>query len=406
MVSYLMDPTEENRARAKVQWDLQGEISEQSRYRVTINPLDYPFTVRFTDSAQTIRYGPGKGYFAIFQPAGVEAEVIGAAGGWYRLKLSHSHFAWADSTLIERLPSGIRPPKSYVTSLRTYSWPNFVTVEIPLSGKHAYRVIEDDRRTLRLQLFGVTSNTDWIRYDFNDTLVDLATWSQPENDLYELRLELNQDIWGFDTYYIGNTFNLVLNRPPSENRDKLKGKTIVVDPGHSTDPGAIGPTGYREADANLGIAMVLGRMLESKGARVVMTRTDGSDTPLYDRPAVAKIHNADLFISIHNNALPDGVNPFTNNGVSTYYYHPHSIDLARDIQREMVKATGLPDHGLYHGNLAVNRPTQYPAVLVECAFMIIPEQEAALKTYRFRKTVAEAILKGVERFLKEYNHGK
>jgi len=71
----------------------------------------------------------------------------------------------------------------------------------------------------------------------------------------------------------------------------------------------------------------------------------------------------------------------------------------------MLKATGLPDHGLYHGNLAVNRPTQYPAVLVECAFMIIPQQEAMLKTDKFRKKVAKAITKGIKNFLKEYNHG-
>ena len=110
-----------------------------------------------------------------------------------------------------------------------------------------------------------------------------------------------------------------------------------------------------------------------------------------------------MFLSIHNNALPDGVNPFENNGVSTYYYHPHSIDLARYILSELIQATRLRDHGLYHGNLAVNRPTQYPAVLIECAFMLIPEQEANLRTDKFRQTVAKAIVKGVEQFLKDYN---
>ena len=135
---------------------------------------------------------------------------------------------------------------------------------------------------------------------------------------------------------------------------------------------------------------------------MVMTRGDTSHVALYDRPSIAKSNDADLFISIHNNALPDGVNPFTNNGTSIYYYHPHSINLARSIHGEMLKATKLPDHGLYYGNLAVNRPTQYPAVLVECAFMIIPEQEEMLKTDRFRKRVANAITKGIEVFLKDF----
>jgi N-acetylmuramoyl-L-alanine amidase len=253
-----------------------------------------------------------------------------------------------------------------------------------------------------VQLFGVTTDTDWIRYDFGDELVDIATWSQPEPDMYELRISLTRDLWGYDAFYVGNTFHFVLNKAPNKV-NKLKGKRIVIDPGHSADPGAIGPTGYTEAEANLGISLVLAEQLERKGAEVILTRDDDRDVPLYDRPDIAKANSADLFISVHNNALPDGVNPFENNGVSTYYYHPHSIDLARAIQTQMIKATGLRDHGLFHGNLAVNRPTQYPAVLIECAFMILPEQEAMLKTRDFRKQVSRAIIKGIENFLKEYD---
>ena len=72
----------------------------------------------------------------------------------------------------------------------------------------------------------------------------------------------------------------------------------------------------------------------------------------------------------------------------------------------MIEQTGLPDYGLYFGNLHVARPTQYPAILVECAFIVIPEQEALLKTDRFRKQVAKAITNGIESFLEEYDHGK
>ena len=157
---------------------------------------------------------------------------------------------------------------------------------------------------------------------------------------------------------------------------------------------------------SLGIALAFREKLQSKNVRVIMTRDDSSHVPLYDRPAIAKINDADLFISIHNNAVPDGVNPFTNHGTSSYYYHPHSIDLARAIHAEMIEATRLPDFGLFHGNLAVNRPTQYPAVLVECAFQIIPEHEAMLKTDDFRKRVARAIVTGIEKFLKGYNRGE
>jgi len=383
---------------------MPDSLSGRSSYRVTLNSPEFPFTVRLTDSVQTVRHGPRKGYFSILQPEGVEALVVAQEGGWYIAQLAPSQYAWIDTALAERVARGILPPKSYVKSLRTYGGDRNVRIELPLSGKHAYRVIEDDTRTIRLQLFGVTSDTDWIRYDFSDSLIDIATWSQPEPELWELRLRLTRDLWGYDVFYAGNTLNFVLNKAP-QRVHTIWGKTIVVDPGHSSDPGAIGATGYTEAEANLGIALVLRDELLRRGANVVMTRDDASHVPLADRPVIAVAESADLFVSVHNNALPDGVNPFTNNGTSSYYYHPHSIELARSVQPHLVKATRLPDHGLFHGNLAVNRPTQYPAILVECAFMMIPEQEALLKTDCFRKRIARGIADGIEQFLEDYADG-
>jgi N-acetylmuramoyl-L-alanine amidase len=354
---------------------------------------------------QVVRVKPGMGYSIIWQPKGVQALAVGAEGDWYRLKLSASQYGYVSRTAVEKLPFGILPPRSSVKSVRTYGFDDSVLIEFPLAGIHPFRVIEDDKRTVRIQLFGVTSNTDWIRYDFNDTLIEFASWNQPEEGLYELRLNLKQDLWGYDCSYKGNSFIFKLIKPPHDVHD-LRGKRIVVDPGHSADLGAVGPTGYTEAEANLALALAVKEMLAVRGAQVVLTRSDMRDLPLTDRPAIAVAKHADLFVSIHNNAQPDGVNPYRNNGVSTYYYHRNSIDFARAIQRQMIEQTGLPDYGLYFGNLHVDRPTQYPAVLVECAFIIIPEQEALLKTDKFRTQVAKAITAGIETFLKEYNHGQ
>lgn len=377
-------------------------VDTQSSYAVTLNDPGFPATVCFMDSVQILRHRPLKGYFSIFQPRGVQALAVGAEGDWYKIQLSATQFAWALKQSVEKLPYGALPPHSYLKAVRFSDTADRLLFELPLAGKHPFRVFEDDRRTLRLQLFGVTSDTDWIRYDFSSDLVDLVTWSQPEPGMYELRIALNENIWGYDSYYEGNTFFLQINKPPDRLNDKLKGKRIVLDPGHSRDFGAIGPTGLTESIANLAIALELRKELQSKGAIVIMTREDTSHVELYDRPVIAGVADADLFVSIHNNALPDGVNPSDNNGSSTYYYHPHSIDMARAIHKELLKETKLRDFGLYHGNLAVNRPTQYPAVLVECAFMILPEQEALLKTTKFREKVAKGITKGLENFLKEF----
>ena len=381
---------------------MPDSVTLESSWLLTTNSSDFPFMVRFSDSTQIIRHQPGRGYYSIFQPEGVEALAVGSAGDWFKLKLSETQFAYCEKEKVETYPVGSLPPRSFVRSIRTHSYDDSVQIEIALSGRHIYQVVETGRRTLSLRLFGVTTDTDWIRYDAADSLIDYILWSQPEPGWYELQINLTDPVWGYEGHYVGNSLILTLNRSPRDIR-QLKGKRIIIDPGHSSDAGARGPTGLTEAEANLGIALVLEKKLKRAGAEVIMTRNDMSHLELYDRPAIAKTANADLFISIHNNALPDGVNPFENNGVSTYYYHLHSLDLARAIQKRMVEGTGAVDHGLYHGNLAVNRPTQYPAVLVECAFMMIPEQEAALKTNKYRKKVATAIMRGIEDFLKQYD---
>ena len=192
---------------------MDEHIVDTAAYNVSLNRPDYPFTVRFVDSAQTIRHRPKLGYFSIFQPRGVEALVVGKEDGWYKAQLSANQVAWVDSSLVKRLPQGYLPVESSIFSIRTFSTDSTLRVEIALKGKHPYRVIENNDRLIKMQLFGVVSNTDWIRYDFKDDLIDMATWSQPEPDLYELTLTLTRDLWGYDVRYAGNNFIFELQKP-------------------------------------------------------------------------------------------------------------------------------------------------------------------------------------------------
>jgi N-acetylmuramoyl-L-alanine amidase len=115
---------------------------------------------------------------------------------------------------------------------------------------------------------------------------------------------------------------------------------------------------------------------------------------------------ADLLISVHNNALPDGVNPFTNSGASVFYNHPRSSALALAVQRALVRRLGVRDLGAARGDLALVRPTWMPAVLTEGLFMMLPDHEAALRSPLGQQAYALAVRDGIVQFLKHVAAGQ
>jgi len=134
-----------------------------------------------------------------------------------------------------------------------------------------------------------------------------------------------------------------------------------------------------------------------------MTRTGAAPVELGARVRLADSLDAELLVSIHNNALPDGVNPFTNNGTSVFYNQPRSLPLARAIQRALVRRLGLRDLGVGRGDLALARPTWMPAVLCEGLFMTLPDQEAALRSREGQELYAKGVYDGITDYLKSVN---
>jgi N-acetylmuramoyl-L-alanine amidase len=345
------------------------------------------------------RTGPGRGY-QLFLPAGVKLWITGREGNFYRARLTETESVWVPASGVEFLPPGTLPPQSIIQVVRTTGFENHTRVTIFLSQRLPYKIAQE-RQPERLQviLYGVTADTDWIRHDFGDPLIGEISWAQESEGRYRLAIDLNQkQQWGYRAFY--EDTNLILEVKKSPVRSGLRDLLICVDPGHGPDLGAIGPTGLAEREATYELAEVVAKKLKDKDCRVILTRQATQGILLAARTKLAEVAGADIFISLHYNALPDGVNPYKNRGSSTYYFHPQSYPLAQSIQKRLLKKLKLPNFGLYYDNLSVCRITSMPSVLIEPAFIMHPEEEALILDSDFREKTAEAIVDGIEDFVK------
>ena len=332
---------------------------------------------------------------------GTILEVTGRRNGFTRLRLDGALDVWVASGDVELLPEGSVLPRRVTGGFRVVPDSAWVDVVIPMGDRPAHHV-ESAPDRLVLTLYGVQANPEISPLFSNDTLVRRIHWEQVTSDRVRLELVLSQPAYGWLSRWdeARRAFGLRIRRLPAiDTASPLKGLTIAVDAGHPP-AGSTGPSGLFEGDAVLPVAAQVVALLEARGARAVSTRTTRDPVDLAPRTVMARRADAHAFVSIHLNALPDGVNPFTANGTSTLFYHQASEPLARVVQEELVARFGLRDLGVHYQNLAVARPSWYPSVLTEGLFVIIPEQEAAMRDAGFRSRYAEAIVAGLERYFR------
>jgi len=226
--------------------------------------------------------------------------------------------------------------------------------------------------------------------------------------------------------------------PKRSDRDKI----IVIDPGHGgKDPGAIGYKKYREKVVVYKVARHLRNILKSRGYKVYMTRYRDRFVKLKSRTKYANKKKADLFISIHANAVARK-NAKKAYGIETYFLSPSrskraekvaakensayignmnsygkksflsilnntnriaSNRLAIDIQRGILgalnkKYKNVKDGGVREGPFWVLVGAQMPAVLVEIGFISHPMEAKRLVNDKYRKTMAKGLADGIERY--------
>jgi N-acetylmuramoyl-L-alanine amidase len=341
---------------------------------------------------------PG-GTYKWFLLPGTPLEVTGRDGEFARVRLDSHLEIWVSASELHPLLASYIPAHRIAGDARLVSSPEWEDLVVPMGARPAYYV-DEGTHELTVTLYDTMINTDIVNYGANDSLVREAKWTQESDDRGHFTLELSAPAYGYLAFWSNGAFVLRVRRPPRIRKDSpLSGLTIAVDPGHPPI-GATGPTGLYEPVPTLAIGLVVQQLLEARGAKVVMTRTTAAPVALGDRPVMARKANANALVSIHLNALPDGINPFTSNGTGAYYFRSQSVPLARELQRAMVARMGLRNLGINYDNLRLARPTWMPAVLCEGAFLMIPEQEAALRTPAFQRAYATAIVDGLESYFR------
>lgn len=174
----------------------------------------------------------------------------------------------------------------------------------------------------------------------------------------------------------------------------IRGKLIVVDPGHGgSDPGMLGTTyDTMEKDLTLQTSLYLRDYLTAKGARVELTRTRGDQKPaLSQRVQLGLRLGADAFVSIHYNSSPKNVS-----GTLTFFYsEQNDLRLARAIETRLGQGIGLRSNGLSFGNYHILRENPLPSTLVELGFLSNPYDESVVRKASYQRKAAQAVAEGV-----------
>ena len=241
----------------------------------------------------------------------------------------------------------------------------------------------------------------------------------------------------------GWRFNSVSARPPPKSTPLVRRvPTVVIDPGHGgVDPGAISPEGVHEKDIVLETAWEFARELAARPSyRVVLTRSTDEFLPLRERVARAHAWKADLFLSIHADALPDtemrGLSVFTLSahasdreaaalassqnradlvGGIKLSRQPRdvgnilldltrrqtgnlSITLARKVVDQLGRDVVLLERPQRSADFAVLTAPDIPSALVELGCLSNPAEERLLQQRSYQQKIARGLARAVESF--------
>lgn len=370
---------------------------------------DSVWRARTTGKLPFMEYGIGDdrlgGAKMGFLDSNILVTIVDSFNTDYKIRLSAAHSAYIAKTsviLLNKQPARLPVHNSHLSgNIKVYGDSAFDYVAVTLDERLPYHGLQlTDPSRIAIDIFGVTSNTNWIIQLRGAKEVKNTWYEQIEDDVLRVYIQLKHtQHWGHSLSYDSTGKRLVVRvkRQPGLDIRRLR---IAVDAGHGGDNmGASGVTSkVLEKDYTLRIAKELEKTLRKMGVKkIFMTREKDTSLSMPERIEMLSAFDPDLLVSIHlNSASFDTVQ-----GTSTYYRYIGFRPLSVAILHQML-TLGLKEYGnVGNFNFGLSGPTDYPNALVEVAFLSNPADEKKILNPKFQKAVAQKIYLGIVEWLKQ-----
>jgi N-acetylmuramoyl-L-alanine amidase len=387
-----------------------------------------------------VRSGPNTSYSIIGKLTnGEKIEIIEVKQGWYKISFDQGN-GWVASDFVNETGASTETPTSEtpnkkkvkvsttILNVRSSSSLDADVID-KLAQGDVIEVIKQDGEWYEISYEGKQGwIANWLVEEVNDSLINQPTVTIL-NEGTNLRSGPGLDFGVISRVNQGDTFDVIgtegewfqivlddgktayvagwivsAEGVPNVERQTihtyLKGKRIVIDPGHGgKDNGATGLHFKTiEKVVNLQLSSLLKAKFEAAGSTVSMTRTSDRFVSLQNRVDLSINEKSDIFLSIHHNTHHNT----KINGTITYFYtDKEDRKLANLIQGELVKNNGLNDLKARKGNFFVLRENPQLGVLIELGFLTNYNDELTIRQNKFKENSANGILHGVAKYFKE-----
>ena len=351
-----------------------------------------------------LEYGPGDdrlgGAKMTYLDSGILVKVVDSLNSDYIIALTDNLKAFIAKSSVQFDPALKAKPYYLSGNWKTYREDRFDVITIAMPERLPYRsIMQVNPNRLIIDLFGITSNTNWITQKGQTSELRNTWFEQMENGMLRVYVDLKSPLhWGHSVHYDSVASRLIIKVKHAPDK-KMQNLFVAVDAGHGGDnSGAAGNiSGKLEKNLTLVYAKALEKELKKNGIKkVLMTRETDTSLSMPERIMMLRDAMPDLLISIHfNSSSVDTVK-----GTSTFYRHIGFRPLTQTILKRMT-AIGLDEFGNVGSfNFALSGPTEYPNCLVEVAFLSNRRDEQFILNKTSAAKVAKAIRLGIADWLK------